>query len=44
MKYNPYGRDIWFAWFPIRTANGTFVWLDKVKRIRSKYGTIYWDI
>jgi hypothetical protein len=27
---------IWFAWFPVRTTEGKWAWLKKVKRVKDE--------
>ena len=29
---NPYQWSNWFAWFPVRTEDGEFVWFETVER------------
>jgi hypothetical protein len=41
MKYRWYGRSIWYAWYPVQANCKTWVWLEKVWRVRNQSQTYY---
>lgn len=42
MKYTDYiFVDTWFAWYPVRTTSGEWVWLERVKRTVDECPEVY---
>lgn len=41
-KYNPFVTHRWFAWRPVKTEGGTWVWLETIWRRGEDVWGFYW--